>query len=202
MDWRDITYNQYVELQSVNNSDDDVIDKGIAYLSIIYNDDANKWSLTKFNEKTKEISFLSTPIPKVKVKSDYGEYHIDLSLPELTVAQWIDYQNFVKANDMVGIISVFMRPKNTEYLNGYNVEDVKEFISNMAVADVVALFAFFLRYWESYQIISQLYLLKQARKARRKIRRKRQWMKIRFTIFKWFSALQKKLIWITTKFKK
>lgn len=202
MDWGDITYNQYIELQSVNNTDDDVLDKGIAYLTILYGEDASKWSISKFNEKTNEISFLSTPIPKVKVKSDYGEYHIDLSLPELTVAQWIDYQNFVKANDIIGILSVFLRPNGKEYLDGYDIATVKEFIGNMAVADVISLYAFFLRYWESYQIISQLYLLKQARKARRKIKRKRRWMKILFIKSKWFSILQKKLIWITTKFKK
>lgn len=186
MNWENVTYNQYVELQSVNNSDDDVLDKGIAYLTILYGEDASKWSISKFNEKTNEISFLSTPMPKNKVKSDYGEYHIDLSIPELTVAQWVDFNNFVKAKDIIGILSVFLRPNGKEYLDGYDIATVKEFIGNMAVADVISLYTFFFDYWMNYQYYSQRYLQRQARKARKKIKRKRRWMKIRTTIFNLF----------------
>lgn len=200
MNWKDITFGQYIELQSIwDAAENDLLDKSIAALSVIYKEDASKWSLSKFNLKIKEMEFVNTQIRTTKPKSKYGQYRVDLDLSEINMGQWIDFENFRKNDDKTGILSVFMRPDGKDYLDGYDVNKVRQYIENeMSAVDVMSLYAFFLRFQENYMIISQLYLQQRTKKTTRKLKRAAIFMRI----YSCYWLLRGKLTSIIMKFKK
>lgn len=176
MKWSDLTFGQYLEIESIwDSKDSELLDKTVALQSIIFNIDASKISLTEFNDKLKEMEFLKQPVPIVKIKRSYGDYRVVMNVPEITMAQYMDFVNFRESNDKIGILSVFLIPKGKEYMEGYDIDEVKEYISNkLSVVDALAMYAFFLRFFQRYMELSLRFTRNKLKRIKKRENKKRK----------------------------
>lgn len=170
MDWNNLTLEKYLKLQKIDTTlpEDDL---QIEIMKIIFGDEVIDLPLNEFKEKSKELSFLnnlpepSTNIIKHHYKINNNYYEIMLKIDEMTASQYIDYQNYAKQNDIIGMISVFLFPKGIKkYNNGYNIDDVKNDILLMPMLEVINLQNFFMKYSSAYTIIFLNYLIKKTKK--------------------------------------
>ena len=110
---------------------------------------------------------------KLKDKYRLGEnwYILRINLKDFTVAQWIDFQNFLKngsdTDNFANLLSVFFLPEGqTEYGENYNIEQVRQDINNyLLIADATSIASFFLRYQKGLLIASLLYTRKKVLKT-------------------------------------
>lgn len=176
MKWNDLTFGQYLEIESIwDSKDSELLDKTVALQSIIFNIDASKISISEFNDKLKEIEFLKQPIPIVKVKRSYGDYRVIMDIPEITMAQYMDFVNFRETNDKIGILSVFLIPKGKEYMEGYSIDEVKDYITNkLSVVDALAMYAFFLRFFQRYIRLSLRFTRNRLKKIQKRENKKKK----------------------------
>lgn len=173
MTWNDVKFYQYEQIKEVIESNNEYLDKTVGIIDILFNIDANKLSLAEYGEYCKQIHFITEDIPVVEIKDKYGKYKLIKELTEIKTNQFIDFQHFAKSKDTVGILSVFLIPENKEYLQDYDIEEVKEYIRNMSVVDVLSIYAFFLIYSQTYIKRFQVSILNQKKKLKMKMRLKR-----------------------------
>lgn len=157
MNWTDISLRQYNDIKDVFlNPDFSEEDRIILLINICFGVDALKLKTTELNGYVNQLKFLSTNPPKMKLKEKYklGEnwYILRRNLKDFTVAQWIDFQNFLKngadTDNFANLLSVFFLPENQEeYGENYNIEQVRQDINNhLSIADANSIAAFFLTY--------------------------------------------------------
>lgn len=85
-------------------------------------------------------------------------------ITKISVAQYVDYQTFAKEgeNYIVETLSTLLVPKGMAYNDGYEVTDVHKAIrENLSVADVLSLYAFFLKKWVGLIKDFQTYSIKE-----------------------------------------
>lgn len=197
MNWNDITLNQYLEIESVTKTESDLIDKSLSYIKIIFNIDNEHCKNLPYNdylEYVKKLDFLGNEIPMRDVKEvmkDHSEYYIYYDLSNLSVAQYIDFNNYREMNDLIGIVSTVFIPKDKEYCKDYDMSKVKTYIGEMKIGDVLSIFNFFLRYFNSYMDYSRLFLQKKMKKLKKSIRKKRL---TRLQMFRLYYRLLRKRI--------
>ena len=188
MNWTDVSLRQYNDIKQIflepNYSEEDRI---ILLINILFGVDALKLKATELNGYVNQLKFLSTNPPKMKLKDKYklGEnyYILKRNLKDFTVAQWIDFQNFLKngsdTDNFANLLSVFFLPDGQEeYGENYNIEDVRNDINNfLSIADASSLAAFFLTYHKASLIASLIYTKRKILKTplekteKRKIKR-------------------------------
>lgn len=165
MNWFNISLKKYIELKDLyldpELSDEDRL---IYQIKILFDIDPFKLKPTELHKYINEMRFLGEKVPKVKLKSTYvlGEntYVLKKDLKDFTVAQWIDWNNFLKEGSDIDnyakLLSVFFFPENqTEYGENYDVEQVRQDINNnLSIADASSLAAFFLTYHKASLIAS------------------------------------------------
>lgn len=173
MTWEDITFEQYLIIKDIIENNNENIDKTVGIIDVLFNVDANKLSLAEYGEYCKQIHFITEDIPVNEILNEYGNYKLQKDLSNISMSQFIDFQHFAKQKDTVGILSVFLIPENKEYLNDYDIEEVKEYIRNMSVVDVLSIYAFFLIYSQTYIKRFQLSIINQKKKLKTKMRLKR-----------------------------
>ena len=165
-DWSDITLNQFIELTKYGNKL--TIEDAFR---IIYNIDYNNLSLVDLNKYN--FNFLKTEIPREKIKKYYKlngiKYYASFDTTKMTTAQFVDFQNYNKTNDIAGCLSVCLRPKNTEYNDGsYSIDKLKDDVGNMPITQVMTIAFFFkLQLTTLFQVI-QLSLENQAEEMKDK----------------------------------
>lgn len=173
MNWNDVKFYQYEQIKEVIESNNEYLDKTVGIIDILFNVDCNNLSLSEYGEYCKKIKFIEQDIPVTEIKDKYGKYKLIKELSNIKTNQFIDFQHFAKNKDAVGILSVFLIPENKEYLQDYDIEEVKEFIRNMNVVDVLSIYAFFLIYSQTYIKRFQLSIINQKKKLKMKMRLKR-----------------------------
>ena len=185
MKWTDISLNKYNEVKDVflipEYSDEDRL---ILEIKILFGVDALKLKKSELHKYIKELSFLGEKVPKMKVKNEYNLggniYTLKKDLKDITVAQWLDFQNFLKeggdTENYAKLLSVFFFPKGEdEYAEGYDIEQVREDIGRfLNIADATSISSFFLRYRRALSIRFLLFTRRETLKAplTRKQRRK------------------------------
>ena len=176
MNWTDVSLKQYNDIKQIylepNYSDEDRI---ILLINILFGVDALKLKTTELNGYVNQLKFLSTNPPKMKIREKYklGEnwYILRRNLKDFTVAQWIDFQNFLKngsdTDNFANLLSVFFIPEGqTEYGENYNIEEVRQDINNhLSIADASSLAGFFLTYRRALLIRSLLFTRKKVLKT-------------------------------------
>lgn len=176
MNWIDVSLRQYNDIKQIylepNYSDEDRI---ILLINILFGVDALKLKTTELNGYVNQLKFLSTNPPKMKLKEKYklGEnwYILRRNLKDFTVAQWIDFQNFLKngsdTDNFANLLSVFFLPEGqTEYGENYNLEEVRQDINNyLSIADANSIASFFLLYQKGLLIASLLSTKRKIMKA-------------------------------------
>lgn len=152
LNWNSITYRDYLKIAEFQKDKDTFISNTI---SLLFNCNAEQLPIADYLEKSKELSFLGTDIPKVKMCKVYKingtEYDLNYMLTEFTAGQFFDYTNYLnKPNSSVDILSVIMIPKGHKYNDGYDLNKVREDILSMRLVDILAVNTFFLRSLEKF----------------------------------------------------
>ncbi len=175
MNWTNLSLNKYNQIKDVfldaEYTDEDRL---LAQVQIIFEKDPLKLSMKELHKYIGELKFFSEKVPKMKLKDTYNlggnVYILKKNLKDFTVAQWIDFQNFIKegtdTENYANILSIFFFPKGEEeYAEGYDVEQVRSDIDNyLSVADALSISSFFLNYRKVLLVRSLLYTRKMTLK--------------------------------------
>ena len=177
MNWTDISIKQYNEIKDLyldtELSDEDRL---ILQINILFGIDALKLKTSELHKYINEMKFLGSKIPKMKLKKEYqlgnNTYVLKKDLRDVRVAQWIDFQNFLKdsggdTDNYANLLSVFFFPKGeTEYGENYDIEQVRQDINNyLSIAEAISISSFFLTYRKKLLLLFLLYTKKQILKA-------------------------------------
>lgn len=146
--WENITYRQLLDIREAANIEDEN-ERVYAIMEAVFGEDVLNLPLKDFNEKCKELQFLQKQIPNdlhVKnIKVNGREYYFDGLLGKITTAQYIDFQNYQKANNEYKSFSVFIIPKGHTYNDGYDMEQVFNDILDVPVPILFSASFFFIR---------------------------------------------------------
>lgn len=188
MNWTELPLRKYVEITDIyTNTGISDEDRLLYVIQVIFDVNPLKLTMPELQKYIKEIDFLKQPIPKVRIRNTYilgnTKYILQKDLKDISVAQWVDYQSYMKDGSGVdnfhNILSVLFFPEGCEeYGEGFDLLKVKEDISNhLSVADAMAISTFFLHYRTKLSVLSLLYIRKKMLKGitdrtmRRRIRR-------------------------------
>ena len=176
MNWTELSLKKYNEIKDLyldtELSDEDRL---ILQINILFGVDALKLKTSELHKYVNEMKFLGSKIPKMKIKKEYqlgnNTYILKKDLRDVTVAQWIDWQNFLKdgsdTDNYANLLSVFFFPKGeTEYGDGYDIEQVRSDINNhLSIAEAMSISSFFLLYRKISLLLFLLYTKKQILKT-------------------------------------
>ena len=176
MNWNDISINQYNNIKNLyldtELSDEDRL---ILQIRILFDVDPLKLKTTELHKYVNEMKFLGSKIPKMKIKKEYklggNVYTLKKELKDFTVAQWIDWQNFLKdgsdTDNYANLLSIFFFPKGeTEYGENYDIEQVRSDINNhLSIAEAMSISSFFLLWRKISLRLFLLYTRKQTLKT-------------------------------------
>ena len=175
MNWNDISIRQYNNIKEVFlNPEFSEEDRIILLINILFGVDVLKLKTSELNKYVEQLKFLNTTPPKMKLKDKYklGEnwYILRRNLKDFTVAQWIDFQNFLKngsdTDNYANLLSVFFIPEGETEYGEYDVEQVRQDINNhLSIADSNSIAAFLLTYQKALLIRSLLYTRKKVLKT-------------------------------------
>ena len=155
MNWTELSLKKYNEIKDLyldtELSDEDRL---ILQINILFGVDALKLKTSELHKYINEMKFLGSKIPKMKIKKEYklgsNVYTLKKELKDVTVAQWIDWQNFLKdgsdTDNYANLLSIFFFPKGeTEYGENYDIEQVRSDINNhLSIAEAMSISSFFL----------------------------------------------------------
>ena len=199
MNWNDISIKQYNDIKNLyldpDLSDEDRL---ILQINILFGVDALKLKTNELHKYINEMKFLGSKIPKMKIKKEYklgsNVYILKKELKDVTVAQWLDWQNFLKdgsdTDNFPNLLSIFFFPKGeTEYGDGYDIEQVRSDINNhLSIAEAMSISSFFLTYQKALSIRFLLYTRKETLKApltkEQKKKVKKEFRKLIITTFR------------------
>ena len=176
MNWNDISIKQYNDIKNLyldtELSDEDRL---ILQINILFGVDALKLKTSELHKYINDMKFLGEKVPKMKIKNEYklgsNIYILKKELKDVTVAQWIDWQNFLKdgsdTDNYANLLSVFFFPKGeTEYGDGYDIEQVRQDINNhLSIAEAMSISSFFLLYRKKLLLLFLLYTRRETLKA-------------------------------------
>lgn len=177
MNWTELSLKKYNEIKDLyldtELSDEDRL---LYQIRILFDVDPLKLKTNELRNYIDEMKFLGEKVPKVKLKSTYklGEntYVLKKDLRNLTVAQWLDFQNFLKdgggdTDNYANLLSVFFFPKDVdEYGDGYDIEQVRSDINNyLSIAEASSISSFFLLWRKMSLLLFLLYTKRQTLKA-------------------------------------
>ena len=176
MNWNDISIKQYNDIKNLyldtELSDEDRL---ILQINILFGVDALKLKTTELHKYVNEMKFLGEKVPKMKIKNEYklggNVYILKKELKDFTVAQWIDWQNFLKdgsdTDNYANLLSIFFFPKGEkEYGENYDIEQVRQDINNhLSIAEAMSISSFFLLYQKISLLLFLLYTRRETLKA-------------------------------------
>ena len=86
-------------------------------------------------------------------------------LGNVTTAQYVDFTNYSKSNDISKMLSVFMIPEGHKYNDGYDMLQVINDINDLPVTVVNDAAFFFGRHFSVFMKTFQSYSIKQIKKT-------------------------------------
>ena len=176
--WHDITLRQALAIKEANNIENEY-EQMFTIGQIIFGDSINNLSFKDFVKKyNDELEFIKSEIPHDlhidKVKVNGREYYFDGLLGNISTAQYVDFQQYLKTNDEKQIYSVFFIPVERKYLlfkkkhkynDGYDMLQVFKDIEDMPIDVLFSASFFFIRQFELFIKIFRRYSLKQMKKT-------------------------------------
>lgn len=168
--YEDITVEQMLKIKELEKSDD--IETTIEILSILYDKDITDLPINEVQKLIKSVDL--TKKEKVVEKHytiNNKKYDVDLNM-NITTAQYIDYTNYMKNNDIIKLISVFLIPEGHTYNDGYSLIEVMEDIKKMKWIDAEAIGFFFLKRFIVFTKIFRNCLNKKLKKMKDKTLKK------------------------------
>lgn len=179
--YNDLTVGKYQEIRVLLNGE--VVDEYstniqlVSILSDMTEDEVLSLELTQYKALNQKLSFLLQEPPKRMIANVYkiGGYELEtmLAIDKMSVAQYVDYQTFVKDVDkyLVEMLSIFLIPKGHKYNEGYDIIEVQKAIrDNLSIVDAMSLSAFFLLWYQSLTKATVTYLTKKMKKLKKKMK--------------------------------
>lgn len=169
MNWNDITLKQFYEIQDILSVEDDYTVFNL--IDYLYNVDCQSLPIKEL--KKYDISFIKEPIPDVKLKKEYtlngNVYKSNCDITKVTVAQFIDYQNYVKQPQLrlEDLLSVFFMPKGCkDYNKDYDIIKVKEDLLKLPITVANSIGFFFGRQLKIFFLLFRFSLIRQVKKMK------------------------------------
>lgn len=192
--WKEISINTFKKLQNVISdvpvTDDATlnnINSNIAMLSVLCDVDEDviaSLSTSEFVKLVNDSNFLSE-MPKVKITDTYvinGKvYKVFLSLKNMSVAQYIDFQTFYKEYDKYTreLLACFLIPEGKRYGEDYDIAEVITDIGeHLSIVDANSILFFFVILYQSLTKTTLNCSIKDMKKMMRKEKNKEQRMKM------------------------
>lgn len=157
--WHNITLGQFKELTAITEVKDEYMMCNI--IDLVYGTDSSNMQLSEFNEYLDAVAFMNEDIKPVKKLPDRvtlngRTYDTGCNLTEVSVAQYIDYQNYCKREKVSynDLLSVIVIPEGRRYNDGYNMTEVKADMDQMPI-DLVVSICFFLT--RQYQLFTETF---------------------------------------------
>lgn len=179
--YNDLTVGKYQEIRALLNGE--VVDEYstniqlVSILSDMTEDEVLSLELTQYKALNQKLSFLLQEPPKRMIANVYkiGGYELEtmLAIDKMSVAQYVDYQTFVKDTDkfLVEMLSIFLIPKGHKYNEGYDIIEVQKAIrDNLSIVDAMSLSAFFLLWSQSLMKATLTSLTKKAKKMKKQMK--------------------------------
>lgn len=179
--WKEISVNTFNKLKEIRvNSNDSIelLDSNITLLSILCDVDEDTiadLTTSEFSTLLSQTAFLKD-MPKVKIQEYYKingkEYQVFLSMKNMTVSQYIDFQTFYKEQDKYfkELLACFIIPKGKKYGEDYDVQEVIDDIGNhLSIVDANSILFFFVLLYQSLTKAMLTYSIQQMKKAKRKM---------------------------------
>lgn len=181
MTWNDITLDKFYKIQELLSTPDEYTTFNL--VDLIYNVDCQSMPLHKIKEY--DISFLNTDMQKPEIKKTYTlngtTYNSSFDLTRVSVAQFIDYQNYLKQKPIKyeDILSIFFIPKSAkEYNTGYDINKVKEDLLELPITVVTSISFFFKKQLELFVMLIHYYLQDELNKIEMTPKMRNQLMKL------------------------
>lgn len=151
-DWTNITLKDYYEIQNIISVQDDYTTFNL--LDYLYNIDSSNMPLVEVNKYAGGLSFLDsidTAYKNIKLEDKYtinGTTYVGfVDLTQVNVAQFIDYQNYLKETPtkFEKVLSVFIVPEGHTYNDGYDIKQVQRDMLELPFVVVQKISFFFLK---------------------------------------------------------
>lgn len=170
MTYKDITVKQMLLLKNLQTQEDELLNT-IEILSILYDEDITELPINDVRQMLKSIDLTKQ---EVEIKDKYiingRKYKVDLNM-NISTAQYIDYTEFKKNEDIVKLISVFLIPDGHVYNDGYNLFEVYDDINEMKWVDAEAIAFFFFKRLIVFVKIFRNCLVKQLKKETNQLKK-------------------------------
>ena len=164
MTWYDVTLYQFEKLQDLLKIENEE-ERMFAIAELLLGEEVTNLPISEFVNATKRLSFLSdeieTKTPPKNLELNGRKYIVDCLLGRISTAQYIDFQNHLKGNDIAVTLSVFIIPKGHKYNDGYDMLQVIDDIKSIPIPIVNSLSFFFSRQFKESMRIFQSYLTKE-----------------------------------------
>lgn len=171
--WEDMSINQFITLNQTIQADIPETYKTVNIISVLTGlsvEEVERMPITVFAKLKNQLDFLNTEIPKVKHEDKYNLngriYTLNADISSITTAQYIDYQTYIKENNPIQMMSLWLIPEGHQYNDGYSMEQVLLDIQDMCFLDVQSI-AFFLQLqFATYILIMRDYFKKEMKKSK------------------------------------
>lgn len=177
-DWENITIEKYYEIKDIlDDETDDDITKNVKMVAVITDKDEDEvWSMdmAEAGEYISRLQFLNKfelpDNPNMKFNLPGYQLKVMKDVSRISVAQYVDFQNFVKLplrEGMEKILSIFLIPEGCKYNEGYDIIDLQKVIrENISFRVAEGLLSFFIEKYGELLIHSLVYCRKQIRKTK------------------------------------
>lgn len=177
-DWENISIDKYYEIKDIlDDETDDDITKNVKMVAVITDKDEDEvWSMdmAEAGEYISRLQFLNKfelpDNPNMKFNLPGYQLKVMKDVSRISVAQYVDFQNFVKLplrEGMEKILSIFLIPEGCKYNEGYDIIDLQKVIrENISFRVAEGLLSFFIEKYGELLIHSLVYCRKQIQKTK------------------------------------
>lgn len=165
--WNNITLFQFKQIQETLKIEDET-EKILSLVEIVLGKDAVDLPLVEFKEAVKQLDFMKEEIPESippkNIEINGRKYFVDCLLGNISTAQYVDYINHMKTEDLAKMLSVFVMPEGHKYNDGYDMMQVISDINDLPIPVVNSIAFFFVRQFKKFMEIFQYYSVRKIRK--------------------------------------
>lgn len=177
-DWENISIDKYYEIKDIlDDEEDDDITKNVKLVAVMLDKDEQEvWDMdmAQAGDYISRLQFLGKfelpKHPNMKIKLPGYDLVVIKDLTKINVAQYVDFQNFIKMplrEGMEKILSIFLIPENHKYNDGYDIIDLQKVIrENLSFRVAEGLLGFFMEKYGKSLIHSLVYCRRQVRKTK------------------------------------
>lgn len=179
-DWENISIDKYYDIKDIlDDETDDDITKNVKLVAVMMDKDEQEvWDMdmAQAGDYISQLQFLNKfelpKHPNMNIKLPGYDLKVIKDLTKITVAQYVDFQNFIKLpmrEGMEKILSIFLIPDGYKYNDGYDIVDLQKVIrENLSFRVAEGLLGFFMEKYGKSLIHFLVYCRRQIKKTKDK----------------------------------